>query len=343
MTQEEFQTEPIEPNQPFVIDDFRPEDAPGVAKLFRTVYGDGYPVKLIYDPDKLIKAFDTLENIPVVARTLKGDLVAYEAVYRSCPNPQVYETGQGLVLPSYRKNNIINNINQYVCEVVAPRIGIDSVFGEAVCNNIYMQKSWHVFAKITTALEVDLMPAKAYSKEGTASGRVACLLMFRNYCSRPQTVYVPSVYKDALEYIYAHIEDERILSISVGKPENGLPTEINKQVFDSAKVARLTVNEAGDDFPEIFDMQEKEVRDQEIVVIQVWLKLSRPWIGSIVEDLRRRGYFLGGLLPGWFGTDGLLMQKIIGIPNWEGIQIYSENGKEILKIVKDDWESQTRI
>ncbi len=343
MTQEEFQTELIEPNQPFVIDDFRPEDAPGVAKLFRAVYGNGYPVKLVYDPDQLINAFHALENIPVVARTSKGDLVAYEAIYRSCPNPQVYEAGQGLVLPSYRKNNIINNINQYVCKVMAPRTGIDSVFGEAVCNNIYMQKSWHVFAKITTALEVDLMPAGAYTKEGTASGRVACLLMFRNYCSRPQTVYVPSAYKDALEYIYAHIEDKRTLSLSGEKPEKGLSTEISRQVFDSAKVARLTVNEAGDNFPSIFDGYEKEMRDQEIVVIQVWLKLSRPWVESAVENLRGRGYFLGGLLPGWFGTDGLLMQKIIGKPNWEGIQIYSEKGKEILKIVKDDWESQAKI
>jgi hypothetical protein len=173
MTKEELQTELIEPGQPFVIDTFRPEDAPGVARLFRTVYGEGYPVRLVYNPDQLINAFHALENIPVVARTSKGDLVAYEAIYRSCPNPQVYEAGQGLVLPSYRKNNIINSINQYVCEVMAPRIGIDSVFGEAVCNNVYMQKSWHVFANITTALEVDLMPAEACTKEGTASGRVA--------------------------------------------------------------------------------------------------------------------------------------------------------------------------
>jgi hypothetical protein len=164
--------------------------------------------------------------------------------------------------------------------------------------------------------------------------------MFRNYCSRPQTVYVPAVYKDTLEYMYAHIEDERTLSISVKKPEKGLSTEVGKQVFDSAKVARLTVNEAGDDFPSVLDRYGKEMLDQGIVVIQAWLKLSRPWVGNTVEHLRERGYFLGGLLPGWFGTDGLLMQKIIGKPNWEGIQLYSVHAKEILKIVKDDWSSQ---
>ncbi|MCX5813047.1 MAG: hypothetical protein NT178_10950 [Proteobacteria bacterium] len=340
MTQEELQTEAIEPGQSFVIDTFRPEDAPGVARLFRAVYGNGYPVKLVYDPDQLINAFNTLENIPVVARTSKGDLAAYEALYRSCPNPLVYEAGQGLVLPAYRKNNIINKINQYVCEVIAPGMDIDAVFGEAVCNNVYMQKSWQVFANITTALEVDLMPAEAYAKELSASGRVACLLMFRNCRSRPQIVYVPPVYEDALKYIYTHMNDERTFNISIEEPGKGLSTEIKKQVFDFAKVARLTVHEAGDDFPAVFNEQTNDMPDQGIVVIQVWLKLSWPWVGSIVEYLRTRGYFLGGVLPGWFGTDGLLMQKIMGKPNWEGIQLYSEHAKKIMRIVKDDWSSQ---
>jgi hypothetical protein len=341
MTEGKLPAEPIEPGQSFVIDTFRPEDAPGVARIFRAVYGDEYPVKLVYDPGQLIKDFNALENIPVVARTEKGDVVAYEALYRSCPNPLVYEAGQGLVLPAYRKHNIINKINQYVCEVMAPGMDIDSVFGEAVCNNIYMQKSWQVFANITTALEVDLMPAEAYTKELSASGRVACLLMFRNYYSRPQTVYVPAMYKDELEYIYAQIEDKRTINISIEKPEKDLSTEIKKQVFDFARVARLTVNEAGEDFPGVFDIEEKDVLDQGIIVVQVWVKLAWPWIGSIVEHLRTRGYFLGGVLPGWFGTDGLLMQKIIGKPNWEGIQLYSEHAKEIMRIVMDDWSSQT--
>ncbi|MCX5805618.1 MAG: hypothetical protein NT010_06050 [Proteobacteria bacterium] len=341
MTQEGLQIDLIESNQSFMIDAFRPEDAPGVARLFRAVYGEGYPVKLVYNPDLLINAFNTLENIPVVARTSKGDLVAYEAIYRSCPNPLVYEAGQGLVLPAYRQHNIINKINQYVCEVMAPGMDIDAVFGEAVCNNIYMQKSWQVFANITTALEVDLMPAETYVKEHSASGRVACLLMFRNYRSRPQTVYVPTVYKDALEYIYTQIDDKRTLMTAPEKPGGGLSTEIKKQVFDSAKVVRLTVHEAGEDFPEAFDKELIDITDQGIVVVQVWLKLSWPWVGGIVEHLRTRGYFLGGVLPGWFGTDGLLMQKIMGKPNWEGIQLYSEHAKEIMRIVKDDWSSQT--
>jgi hypothetical protein len=40
----------------FKIDLFQPGDGPGVAKLFTAVYGDGYPVKIVYDPDALAAA-----------------------------------------------------------------------------------------------------------------------------------------------------------------------------------------------------------------------------------------------------------------------------------------------
>jgi hypothetical protein len=36
---------PVEPGQAFVIDDFRPEDAEGVASLFLAIYGEAYPME----------------------------------------------------------------------------------------------------------------------------------------------------------------------------------------------------------------------------------------------------------------------------------------------------------
>jgi len=41
----------IEPGQTYEFDLFRPEDAEGVSQLFRTVYGDGYPIKIGSSPN----------------------------------------------------------------------------------------------------------------------------------------------------------------------------------------------------------------------------------------------------------------------------------------------------
>ena len=85
------------------------------------------------------------------------------------------------------------------------------------------------------------------------------------------------------------------------------------------------------------------MREKGILVIQVWLNLACPWVGQAVETLRDRGYFLGGALPRWFDNDGLLMQKILKRPDWDGICLYTDRASEILRFVRADWERSTRL
>ena len=103
-------------------------------------------------------------------------------------------------------------------------------------------------------------------------------------------------------------------------------------------MARVNVHEVGADFEAAFEAEEKRIIDNNCVVIQVWLKISWPWVGVVVDILKNRGYFLGGILPRWFGEDGFLMQKLLLRPNWEGINLYSERATNILKLIKADWE-----
>ena len=45
----------IEPGQTFVVDRFRPEDAAGIANLFFTEYGTGYPIETYYYPERIVE------------------------------------------------------------------------------------------------------------------------------------------------------------------------------------------------------------------------------------------------------------------------------------------------
>jgi len=247
----------VQEQEPLKFDVFHPDDAEGIGELFRSVYGEGYPVKLVYDPVALINAFERKENIPLVARTRDGKIVAHEALYRSTPNPQVYEAGQGLVMAPLRSSGISRKMNEYVCEVAVPGFKMEAIFGEAGCNHIYMQKSWSRFQTVETAIEGDLMPQEAYAAEGSATGRVATLLMFRNYRKREQTIYVPDVYAEQLRFIYAGFPDE-VDNLQIGN--NILPLEpsrIETQIFDFARVARLTVIESGIDFEAVIAREER--------------------------------------------------------------------------------------
>jgi len=323
---------------------FQPEDAEGVAELFTSVYGDGYPAKIVYHPEQLIAAYKNRDNIPIVVRTPENRVVGYSSLFRVAPNRGVYEKGNGAVAKDFRNAGVMGMIFRYVRGILPELNNIDVFFGEPVCNHIYIQKAALAnLPFVETALEVDLMPAQAYEKERSASGRVSTLLMFITIASKPHAVFLPNVYADCMRYIYEGLDDKRSFAVSTAKCSSLRQTRIDTQVFDSAHVARLTVHYAGSDFQKIFLAEERRLRSRDLRVIQVYLKLSWPWITRIVTQLRKNSYFFGGLLPQWFGEDGFLMQKILSRPNWEGIQLFSERANRILEFVNADWRKTANL
>jgi hypothetical protein len=151
-------------------------------------------------------------------------------------------------------------------------------------------------------------------------------------------VHLPEVYQEIFYYLYSALDDQRQIRISSAEQPPEIPTDLKSEVFDFAQVARIAVNQVGADFIAVLEQEEKRLLALNVVVIQIWLNLSWPWINAVVVMLRTRDYFLGGLLPRWFDSDGMLMQKIIGRPNWEDIHLYFERAKKLLEWVRTDWE-----
>jgi len=322
----------------YKIDLFKPDDAPGVAQLFREVYGDGYPVKIVYNPGQLVAAFQNNEYIPVIARTPDNRVVGFTSLYQSAPHKGVYEVGLSLVSPEYRNTPIYGLMSRRIKKTAPTVPGLDVLFVEAVCNHTLAQQAGVIFKQIETAIEIDLMPAEAYEIENAVPGRVSTLAMFGTIVPKPHAVYVPEIYEEYFRYAYEGFDDSRTVTPATQGLPSGQGTEMATQVFDFAQVARVTIHQVGADFVEVCNAEEKRLEDMHCKIIQVWLKLTCPWIGDAIGILRSRGFFLGGILPRWFDEDGFLMQKVCGRPNWEGINLYSDRANQILRFIKDDWE-----
>jgi len=120
----------VEPGQDFEVDLFRPEDAEGVSRLFRTVYGDGYPIQKFLKPELLIEENAAGRTISSVARTPNGDIVGHNALFRSAPYERIFESGAGLVHPSYRGGKgIFTRLGVHGQEVAAKEFDIELIFG----------------------------------------------------------------------------------------------------------------------------------------------------------------------------------------------------------------------
>jgi len=337
--QKEGQSDSNQSTSEFEVGPFRPEDAAGIVNLFRSVYGEGYPIRVFYDEKELTEANAAGQYYSIVARNMSGQVVAVLHLFRSAPNNNLYETGAGLVDREYRKLGVNKEMLGFALNGWAPRQNnIEETFGEAVCNHTHMQRTVATFRHVETALEVALMPAKAYVAERSARGRVAALLVFRCYKPKPHTVYLPQQYQRELQFLYSALDDTRSFEIADDDLPRGQLSQGTVTVFDFAKVARIAMDATGPDLEHCLEKLEKQARDRKVVVFQVWLKLGSPCVGSAVDILRRRGYYIGGILPRWFDEDGLLMQKLLVDPDFDAIQLHSDRAKEILAIVKKDWE-----
>ncbi|MEW6666910.1 MAG: GNAT family N-acetyltransferase [Thermodesulfobacteriota bacterium] len=321
---------------------FRPGDAPGVAALFRAVYGEGYPVKYYYDPIQLNESVARQDTLVIVARTGEGEVAGAVSLFRSAPNPRIYEIGAGLVLPQYRNLGINARLFDFIFggEEVRRRFSLDALWGEAVCNHLHLQKTQLRVGAVPMAVEVDLMPAEAYEKEQSATGRVASVAGFHIYRTQPHTIFLPAPYEDALRFLYEGFPDPRTYqTASEEPPGEGTRTLLAEHVFDFASVARVAANSVGRDFADAFSALDVRLQGKGTHLVQVWVKLTRPEAGWVTEQLRRKGYFLCGVLPRWFEEgDALLMAKTPGRPNWEGIQLYSDRIKRLFEFVRGDGE-----
>ena len=338
MTSNDQRTTPRE-QEPFTVDSFRPEDAEGIVRLFRAVYGEHYPIRLFYDPAAITAANREGRYYSIVARTDAGKVIGATHLFRSAPCKSLYESGVGLVLKEFRNSGATIRLMDFLFSEFVPRNPhIEEIFGEAVCNHPYMQKTVTRFHFVETAIEVALMPAEAYTQEKSAQGRVATLNGFRCYKPKPHRIFLPAPYEQELRWIYARLDDARDIVPSGAQIPGGGLSRAELEVFDFARVARIAVHDIGMDFRDCISDLERQAGIRKAVVFQALLSLASPWVGEAVAILRERGYFFGGAMPRWFDSDGLLMQKLLCPPAFEGIVLASDFAKELLNVIKVDWQ-----
>lgn len=322
------------------IDMLRPQDAPGLAELYRAIYGDNYPVKNVYDPENLIMEGQSGKSYRVVARTESGQIVGHTAIYRSVPsNPGLYEGGQTMVRHDYRTSRIAVKLNEYAMENIPARYKIETVWGEPVCNHVFTQRACLQQGCFLTAVEVDLMPGEAYAQafDGLMpEGRVSALAYFRTLKIKPQIIYLPPVYEQLGTLLYEGFDYGHTFKLGTDSLPQHIATAGDINIYTSAHTARITFDEIGADFVACLDKLEAEAKAGGAVVTQIAFRLTRPWTGVVVNSLRQRGYFIGGCLPRWFDEDGFLMQKIDGEPNFDGMKLYGKRAKQIVELLRKD-------
>lgn len=203
------------------------------------------------------------------------------------------------------------------------------------------QRANALIGGVETALEPALMPARAYPGEGEGdggcAGRVGCVYSSRISRDQRRQVFVPAAYADELQFLFDGTGLERSFSAADAVLGDGVAT-LDVVRFDAAGVARCTVGKAGSELGERVDELLATLEKDGYALAQFFVDLGAAHSGAVVDTLRSRGFSLGGLLPVWFGSDGLLMHKYWVDPDFGGLKVHSERAHRIVDLVRRDYE-----
>jgi len=326
MTDERFTLVPLDENNAALAGD-----------VFRSVYGEDFPFRDVYRPEALCR--DSREGR--LAATLAFDAedrpVGYVSMFRTAPNPRLWEGGNLIVDPACRYSDLALILFRHYLkpENMAP-FRAEGIFCEAVCHHYFTQTGCAKSGMADCAVELDLLDGESFKDNRADTGRVACVLSFLEFAPPTAPLYLPVEYDEILRQL-AHPLFPRSFRPAVAPLPTDGPTVREERYYPAARTWKLFVREIGSDWQNFLDEIVIEAAERDVISLPVVLNAALPHLGTAVEMMRKRGFFLGGLAPRWFGSDGLLMQKVLGRePDFDGIRLYTRTARELLAFVRSD-------
>jgi hypothetical protein len=232
-------------------------------------------------------------------------------------------------LKEFRGKGLVAPLNVYAIDILAPKTGAHLFFGEAVCNHTVIQKMEMKRGHRCLGLQMEIIPA-------ADARRTSLLMMGQVLVDNPHTVYLPEKLLDFANKRYEIFNISRTVMKSTKTPQG--ETVLTSEAYEVAGIIKIAVTKIGSDLRECVH---KIIANEAFPIAHVQLNLADQCSGWAYEELFKEGFFLGGILPIWFGTDGLLLQRLSEKPDFDSLKLYSEDAFYIRDYVREEAERLT--
>ncbi len=307
---------------------------PAVCELYRSIYGEDFPMPWVYDPGEMEKREQDGRQATLLA--FKDDqLVGQVAAVRSPWNPRLFELTGLLVLPRFRGLGIGGMLASHLINQLLPELGWVARYTESTTAHDVSQRVDLKMRHRHCALALNLLPPSTYRHDDIfiASGRVSCVMGFSERDADGTTPsYLPARYSQIIDELSDGFERQFIQDDSI--PEGNASFEVS--AFPVAGTAYVAALSLGEDFGSALKRELMPYDAFPATMLQLPLVKG---ISRAVEEAFAQGFRLGGFLPRWFeSSDGLLLQRT-GLPRWDEIKLVTPKGQRLLEMVRKDRET----
>ncbi len=322
-------------DEPFRLVPVGPDNAALVGAVFRSVYGENYVDPVVYRPESLLQKITQGRLAGLLALDHAGRPAGYAALGPTAPNPSLWEEKGLIVVPEYNKTDAGTSLACYFGDPAVWPAGVAGVFASAVCHHYFSQVICAKAGWTASAIQLDLFDAAILHDRPAEVDRISCALFFSPMPPAAAPCHWPAAYREILATLAAVRREPR------GEPSTApLPvavaTDVAMTPVTASRSMRINVFRIGGDWAAVVERLLAEARRRQMVSVQIFIDTACPAIGEAVQVLRARGFFLGGLAPRWFGSDGLLMQQVFADTRYDLIKLYPDTAKELLAFIRAD-------
>lgn len=318
-----------------------------VGDVFRSVYGEEFPAKIVYQPEDLYKEIRDGKIMSGLAFNEDEQPAGYVSMYKAAPNPGIWEAGSIVVNPEYKHTSVSQEL-VYYCRNLISNVATDTdgIFMEAVCSHYYTQVNCAKTGMFDCGIELDQLDGKSFkdgksNRAGTA--RVSCLFSFMETSDPVSPAYLPAVYDEIVRQVAVPLRRRRFIPSTAEIPDS-VKTRIDDKYYPQAATCKIAVHEIGNDWAQAVESMVRDACERGTISLQITLNMAEPHIEKAVDILRKHGFFFGGLIPRWFESDGLLMQRLFNDePQYEKIKLYTSTAKDLLRFIGNDRESVSQF
>lgn len=314
-------------------------NAKHVGAVFQSVYGNDFPIQYVYQPEAVAAEIAAERLTAVLAFDAEGQPAGYVSMFKNAPNFQLWEVGNMVVNPVYRQSRLSLLLANCCQSAELMNIaGSDGLYSEAVCHHYMTQVGSAKAGMADYALEIDQLAGSSFKEHCADTERISCVFNFIEYTKPSLPTYIPQVYEAMARTLLQPLKKRDILVSTAALPQQGNLRQEEKY-YEFAGTWKLAVWETGATWSEDVAALLAEAARRNVVSLQVAVNMALPHLGAAVEELRKQGFFFGGVLPRWFGSDGLLMQVVLGgEPNFAGAKLYTQTARTLRQYCQADWE-----
>jgi hypothetical protein len=321
----------LEPTvQKFTLRRFCSDDAAGVTRLVKRVYGDTYYPRDLYSPDEIVELNKAEKLVSVVALDSEGHVIGHYALERPDLGA-VAEASDAIVALEYRHHHLLEEMRPLLREE-AKRLGLTGLVGYAVTNHAFTQKAEDHFGSHPCGVALGMWPRSFHNMPEPLTQRMSFVIYFDYVSPANHVVHVAAPHREMIARIYQQYGISYELCEVTARVETG---DIVLEHEPEVQTGTICVRRVGADTAASLRQACENLCDGcGAKAITLELPLVQPETAEVCRAAEEAGFFFSGLGPA-FAADGdaLLMQFLAEDLDLSLIEIENPFAKELLAYV----------